>query len=216
MNLVLNKVVPFPLRERSSITSSAIWGKELSFQKGERIEVVAPSGTGKTTLVQILWNLRHDYSGSLLYDGADVRQIPAVRLSTIRQQHLSVIFQDLQLFANLTAKENVELKRLMSPQAMCNSELVDDLFDRLNIAHIADAKVATCSFGERQRIAILRALVQPFDWLIMDEPFSHLDKENTYAAVSLIEEQCQLRKAGYVVTDLDGSKHFNLTKSLKL
>ena len=145
-----------------------------------------------------------------------MRQMSAVSLSGFRQNNLSIVFQDLQLFGNLTAKENVELKRLMGKQAICTSREVDALFERLNLKHVVNSKVATCSYGERQRIAILRALVQPFDWLIMDEPFSHLDRKNSAAAAALIEEQCHKRQAGYVVTELDGSQYFNPTKSLKL
>jgi len=67
----------------------------------------------------------------------------------------------------------------------------------------------TLSYGERQRIAIIRALVQPFQWLLMDEPFSHLDEENTRRAAALIAETCKTQQAGFVLTDLDDDQHFD-------
>jgi putative ABC transport system ATP-binding protein len=96
----------------------------------------------------------------------------------MRQQKVSVIFQDLRLFPNLTARENIELNRVLQ-QPYYESTVVTEMALALNVQSILDQKAGICSYGEQQRIAIIRALVQPFQWLIMDEPFSHLDIENT-------------------------------------
>jgi putative ABC transport system ATP-binding protein len=73
-----------------------------------------------------------------------------------------------------------------------------------------------CSYGEQQRIAIIRALIQPFEWLLMDEPFSHLDENNTAKAAALIADECSQRNAGFIITDLDDDENFNYSKKLNL
>ncbi len=86
----------------------------------------------------------------------------------------------------------------------------------LNITHILGQRAGLCSYGEQQRIAIVRALVQPFSWLLMDEPFSHLDKENAAKAAALIAAECTRRKAGFVLTDLEDDNRFNYSKCFQL
>jgi putative ABC transport system ATP-binding protein len=136
-------------------------------------------------------------------------------LAVIRQQKLSVVFQDLRLFPNLTARENIELKRILQ-EPFYPKEMIDTMAAALGITHILDQKAALCSYGEQQRVAIIRALIQPFDWLIMDEPFSHLDNANIAVAATLINNECTRRKAGLVVTDLEHDHHFSYTKELNL
>ena len=87
---------------------------------------------------------------------------------------------------------------------------------RLGIADKKLQKAQTLSYGEQQRVAIIRALVQPFKWLLMDEPFSHLDHENTQKAATLIAEVVAANKAGMLLADLDENHHFAYTRSLKL
>ncbi len=84
--------------------------------------------------------------------------------------------------------------------------------EKLGIASILHQRAGLCSYGEQQRIAIIRALVQPFSWLMMDEPFSHLDIANTKKAAALIAEECRKRNAGFLLTDLDEDNHFTYTK----
>jgi ABC-type lipoprotein export system ATPase subunit len=126
----------------------------------------------------------------------------------MRQQQLSVIFQDLRIFEQLTAGENIELKRIMIPQPYCTAEKIQEMAARLNVTHVLGQSGKTLSYGERQRIAIIRALSQPFEWLIMDEPFSHLDEENAQRAADLIGEECRARNAGFILTDLDDDNRF--------
>ena len=136
-------------------------------------------------------------------------------LATIRQGEVSIIFQDLRLFAHLSARENIELNRVLQ-QPYYEASVIDSMANSLGIAHILHQKAGVCSYGEQQRIAIIRALMQPFHWLLMDEPFSHLDIENTAKAVALIERECKKRGAGFILTDLDNDNHFTYTKELVL
>ena len=94
--------------------------------------------------------------------------------------------------------------------------MIDVFAERLGVTHILNQRAGLCSYGEQQRLAIIRALIQPFDWLIMDEPFSHLDQENISKAAALIAEECSKRKAGFLLTDLDADNHFEYTKVLNL
>ncbi len=216
MQLHLQHIIPFPLRDRLASRHSDIWGREMLWSAGDKVQIIAPSGTGKTTLVHVLWNLRHDYAGTMQYDGTEVRQISPVRLAEMRQQELAVVFQDLRLFPKLTGRENIELKRNMSRKPFCSSRDVEHMAERLGVANVLHQTANTCSYGEQQRIAIIRALVQPFSWLIMDEPFSHLDKQNTAIASQLITEACHARGAGFVLTDLDGNTTLICNKTFQL
>ncbi len=215
MQFQLKHIVPTPLKDIFSQRQSDIWNKDITFLKEEYIKIKAPSGTGKTTFIHILYKLRHDFEGHVLYDSTNIVEIKKDELAIIRQQKISIIFQDLRLFPNLTAAENIELKRVMQTP-IYEKNIIHEMAEKLGIVHILKQKAGLCSYGEQQRIAIIRALVQPFDWLLMDEPFSHLDEQNTHKAAWLISEECAKRKAGFIITDLDEDNHFNYTKKLLL
>jgi len=208
-------VVPVPLKDKISLHRSDVWNSDVLFTHGDRVKIKAPSGTGKTTLVHLIYKMRNDYTGEIYYDQSPLQNITPDALSHYRQQKLSVIFQDMRLFTNLTARENIELKRVMY-KPMYDTQMIDTMAARLGITHILNQTAATCSYGEQQRIAIVRSLLQPFEWLIMDEPFSHLDEANTAKAAALIDEECKKRNAGFVLTDLDEDTHFEYSRKLTL
>jgi len=215
MQIQLQQVVPIPLKDRFAQRQSDIWNACVSFAESEWIKIKAPSGTGKTTLIHILYKLRNDYEGTVQWGNENLQQIPPAPLAQLRQNKVSIIFQDLRLFAHLTARENIELKRVLQ-QPFYESNKIDEMAETLNVQHILNQRAGLCSYGEQQRIAIIRALVQPFGWLLMDEPFSHLDKANAAKAASLIAAECAKRKAGFILTDLDEDDHFNYSKHLQL
>jgi len=215
MQLELKQIVPVPLKDKFSKRGSDVWNNHLQFSKDEWVKIVAPSGTGKTTFIHIIYKLRNDYEGTVVWDNKDVRTITSDALAQIRQQNISIVFQDLRLFPNLTARENIELKRVLQ-KPIYESNVIDMMAERLGITHILEQRAGLCSYGEQQRVAIIRSLVQPFDWLLMDEPFSHLDHENIAKAASLISEECVKRNAGFLLTDLEEDDHFNYTRKLNL
>ncbi|MCU0394980.1 MAG: ATP-binding cassette domain-containing protein [Chitinophagaceae bacterium] len=216
MTITLHQVVPAPIREKALSGMSDIWNRELVLRAGDHIKVKAPSGSGKTTLTHIIWNLRRDYDGTVAYDGVNVLDIPAEAMAQYRQEKLSVVFQDLRLFGQITALENIELKRNMPGKPYCSLEKVQAMAAQLGVAHVLGQQTSTCSYGEQQRIAIIRALVQPFTFLIMDEPFSHLDRDNARKAAGLIAAECRDRGAGFLVTDLDDDDLFDYSVHLNL
>jgi putative ABC transport system ATP-binding protein len=215
MQLELKQLVPVPLKDKFSQRTSGIWNNDVVFEQGEWVKIKAPSGTGKTTLVHILYKLRDDYEGAVLWNNSNIKDIKEDTLAVMRQTQVSIIFQDLRLFANLTARENIELKRVMQ-KPLYGSEVIDGMAQQLGVAHILNQRAGLCSYGEQQRIAIIRSLMQPFNWLVMDEPFSHLDQANMQKAAALIAEECRKRGAGFILTDLDEDEHFNYTKTLNL
>ena len=215
MQIQLQGLVPIPLKEKFSSRTSDIWNTTVSFTPKSWIKIVAPSGTGKTTLMNTIYKLRHDYSGSVLLDNKNIKTINGDELALLRQQKVSIIFQDLRLFENLTVRENIELCRVLQ-QPVYENNVIDQMADRLGITSILDQRAGICSYGEQQRIAIIRALVKPFEWLLMDEPFSHLDNANTEKAVALISDECKKRNAGFLLTDLDEDKLFNYSSTYQL
>ena len=214
MILSLHNVVPIPLKDKVQ-QGSDVWNRVVSFSAGQWTKIKAPSGTGKTTLIHSLYKLREDYTGKIEWDGMNLRQLPAEQLANYRQEKISVIFQDLRLFPNLTAFENIELKRVLQ-KPYCDQEKIFSMAATLGVQHILHQKAGICSYGEQQRIAIIRALIHPFAMLVMDEPFSHLDQANTAKAAALIMNECKDRNAGFIITDLDEDHHFPYDQILNL
>jgi putative ABC transport system ATP-binding protein len=216
MQIALSKVIPVPLRDKVVQRRSDLWNSDVVFEEGEWVKIKAPSGTGKTTLVHILYKLRHDYEGQVRWNNKDLKAYTPAELAVMRQSAVSIIFQDMRLFAYLTAKENIELNRILPAQPVYTAEKINNMAEQLQVAHILEQRAGLCSYGEQQRIAIIRALVQPFSWLIMDEPFSHLDEDNTRKAAALIAAECTQRQAGFILTDLDEDDHFAYTRYANL
>jgi ABC-type lipoprotein export system ATPase subunit len=215
MTIELDHIIPTPLKDRFLQRTSDVWNKRIHFSQGEFIKIKAPSGTGKTTLVHLLYKLRHDYEGNIRIDNRSVLELDENELSVLRQNKISIIFQDLRLFPNLTARENIELKRILQAP-FYEHDVIDKMAETLGIMHVMEQKAGLCSYGEQQRVAIARSLMQPFELLIMDEPFSHLDIENTKKAAALIETECIKRKAGFIITDLDEDSNFAYSRNLVL
>ena len=214
MDLTLKQLIPVPLKEKITGNSSDIWNQAVGFQKGEHVFVQAPSGTGKTTLIHILYGLRKDYTGQVLWDEQSLEKITGDQLAHLRATYVSVVFQDLRLFPEMTAWENLELKRSLTNSV--SPERVGEMLNCLGIYEKKDSLASTLSYGERQRVAIIRSLLQPFDWLLMDEPFSHLDNMNIEKAVNLIGEVVATNNAGLLLADLEKNDYFRYHKKLFL
>jgi ABC-type lipoprotein export system ATPase subunit len=212
MLLTMHHIVPDYLQQSLKGPVSAIWGANVSIQQGELVSVQAPSGAGKTTFVQLLYGLRKDYSGTAQWDDLAANTTDAEALAALRTNNLSIVFQDLRLFGELTAMENIEIKRCQTNTT--STATVHEYLHRLGMSHKTDARADTLSYGERQRIAIIRALTQPFNWLLLDEPFSHLDNNNRQKAIELIEETVHARKAGMILADLNANTHIAYTQTL--
>jgi putative ABC transport system ATP-binding protein len=213
MQIQLQKVVPTFIEEEK-ISRSQIWNSSVIFNEGEKIEIVAPSGSGKTSLIHFLYGLRKDYNGTIAYDTNSIAAFDAEHFAIYRQQHISIVFQDLRLFAEQNVLQNLEIKRQLKP--FHTESKITAMAKRLGIENKLTKLCKTCSYGEQQRIAIIRALQQPFNFLLLDEPFSHLDEANRKKAMELMEEEAALRKATIVLADLKAIEYFNADRTLHL
>ena len=200
--------------EKEKIANSEIWNKELVFNAGQKIQIVAPSGSGKTSLIHFLYGLRKDYTSTILYDKKSIAGNDADKFSTYRKKFLSVVFQDLRLFQEQTVEQNLTIKRVLQPFHL--NDKITDMAKRLGIEKKLNNIAKTCSYGEQQRIAIIRSLQQPFTFLILDEPFSHLDENNRKIAMRLIEEEATARNAAIILADLKAIEYFKADKTLYL
>ena len=205
--------MPSPL---SSIQHSkeSIWGNFIELKAGKHILLNASSGKGKSTFTSTMIGLRNDYTGSITFDGKDIKIFTPDDWTTIRQSKISVIYQDLQLFPDLTVAENLILKNNLTNSYSENE--IKSMLSKLGIEDKWEQKCGLLSMGQQQRVAIIRGLLQPFKWLIMDEPFSHLDTENTLLCLELINERCKELNAGFVLTTLGDSHGYTYDQELKL
>ena len=131
-----------------------------------------------------------------------------------RKDHLSIVFQDLRLFPEQTVMENLEIKRQLNP--FHPPEKIKEMANRLGIEDKLNSTCNTCSYGEQQRIAIIRSLLQPFEFLLLDEPFSHLDDNNAQKAMALMLEEARARNAAIIFADLERIDFYPYTRLLHL
>ncbi len=203
--ITLSNVLPQVFAGRDDLTGD-VWQRELSLRKGGTYLVEAASGTGKSTLCSYILGYRHDYTGTLAFDGRDTRTLSVTEWTEVRKRHVSHLFQELRLFPELTAWENVQIKNALTGHKA--AEEIRSWFGRLGLSDKMDAKVGRMSFGQQQRVALMRALAQPFDFLLADEPVSHLDDANAAAMAQLMTEEARRQGAAVVVTSI--GKHMAL------
>ncbi|MBI1838603.1 MAG: ATP-binding cassette domain-containing protein [Flavobacteriia bacterium] len=213
MKIILDHIMPFPL---ASIQhgSESIWGNYIELVPGKHILLNASSGKGKSTFTMTTIGLRRDYEGKLTYDGRNILTFSPDEWTKIRQEKVSVVYQDLQLFPNLTVAENLILKNKLT-HVYTETEL-KEMLERLEIDNKWEQKCGLLSMGQQQRLAIVRAMCQPFEWLIMDEPYSHLDELNAKKCMQLIDKRCGEQNAGFVLTTLGDSHGYQYDQELKL
>lgn len=154
-------------------------GINLHVNKGEVICIVGPSGAGKTTLLQIIGTLDKPDGGKVIIDGIDVTQLKQKALAKFRNQHLGFVFQFHQLLPEFTALENVEIPALIAGcSAKQAQKQAEELLEYMGLAERAHHKPNELSGGEKQRVAVARALVNRPTVILADEPSGSLDSQN--------------------------------------
>lgn len=200
MNRIVLKKLKAPSIEKPNPFSD-LWEHEITLEMNSKYQIAAPSGLGKTSLLSFIFGIRDDYLGDILFDETNIKNLSLVHWVSFRRKHLSLMFQDLRLFSNLTALENIQLKQEQTCSVSLNR--VKDMAGILSVKTILDKKLGQLSRGEAQRIAILRVLSQPFDFLLLDEPFSHLDPDTQRIALDLIIHQVDRKKKSLLITSHD-------------
>lgn len=154
-------------------------GIDLHIDKGEVVSIVGPSGAGKTTLLQIIGTLDKPNKGSVMIDNTDVSQLSEKRLADFRNQHIGFVFQFHQLLPEFTALENIMIPAFIAGKSRHEArERAEELLAFMDLADRAGHKPNELSGGEKQRIAVARALVNNPAVILADEPSGSLDSKN--------------------------------------
>lgn len=201
----LQQTLPEVFAGRDAIHSS-VWHRQVSFKKGETYLVEAASGTGKSSLCSYLYGSRSDYQGIITFDQTNIRNLSTAQWTQIRKRHISHLFQDLRLFVELSVRENIQLKNQLT--GFKSKKEINALLNELGIADKVNSPVAKLSFGQQQRVAFIRALCQPADFFMLDEPISHLDEDNAGIMGTLLLREAKAQGAGVIVTSI--GKHIGL------
>ncbi len=211
--ITLNHTLPRVFAGHDGIHSQ-VWQQDITLERGKRYLISAESGTGKSSMCSYIYGYRQDYSGAIAFDSTDIRSLTVAQWCDIRTRHIAYLPQDMRLFGELTAMENVELKNRLT--GFKSREEINRLFDVMGIAEKVDSLASKLSIGQQQRVAIIRTLCQPCAFILLDEPVSHLDDENNRIVADLIIQEAARQGAGVIATSvgnhlkMDVDKIFNL------
>ena len=154
-------------------------GIDLNIERGKVVSIVGPSGAGKTTLLQIMGTLDKPDSGSVIIDGVDVMKLGDAKRSVFRNKHMGFVFQFHQLLPKFTALENVMMPALIGGTSKREAKKrAEELLAFMGLSDRASHKPNELSGGEKQRVAVARALVNKPDVVFADEPSGSLDTQN--------------------------------------
>jgi len=176
--------------------------------------LVSDSGKGKTTFLAFAFGSRTDYDGKIIVDGNTWTEYSIDQVSEIRRYKLAYLPQDIRLFPKLSALENLQIKNNLTLQRS-EEELIELLSD-FGLDKQIKQSAGTLSLGQQQRVGLLRALIQPFELLLLDEPFSHLDQNNIELAIQLIHKTCNDNNAGYIISSLGSDYGLSPDKTILL
>ncbi|MFR2733260.1 ATP-binding cassette domain-containing protein [Hoylesella buccalis] len=197
--ITLNKVLPHVFSHVQGLVSD-VWNEKITFRKGHYYLLEANSGKGKSTFCSYLIGYRRDFDGTILFDEQNINALTIKDWAEIRTRHVSYLFQELRLFPELTALENVLIKNNMT-HFKTKAQILD-WFEELGVADKVNVRIGKMSFGQQQRVALIRSLVQPFDFLLADEPISHLDDDNSNAMAQVLLREATHQGAGVIVTSI--------------
>lgn len=197
-----------------SIPDSDVWKRELTFRMGEYYLVEAASGGGKSSMCSYIFGARTDYEGTLRFNDTDTATLVISQWQELRRRNLAYLPQELSLFPELTALQNIELKNSLT--GWKTREEIELWLEELGIDSRRDYPVGKMSIGQQQRVGIIRALCQPFDFILLDEPVSHLDAENNRKAARMIIGEASRQEAGIIATSVGNPLIIEESVRLKL
>lgn len=162
----------------------------LNVSDGDFISIMGPSGSGKSTLLKILCGLERADSGEVIFEDKNLCELKNDDFAELRRNNIGIVFQDFCLIDSLSVKENILLPLLIQNNAAEEDidKKVNELVDFLDIADILEKEISYLSGGEKQRVAICRALINSPKLILADEPTGSLDAKNTIAVMKYLEE----------------------------
>ena len=212
-SITLSDVLPRVFADRSDIRSQ-VWRTDQRLESGKKYLIMAESGGGKSSLCAYIYGYRTDYEGTIRFDNRSIGELSIAEWCNVRRNDIAYLPQELRLFPELTALENVELKNRLSRHK--TSEQIAEMFDRLGIADKLNSPVGKLSIGQQQRVAIIRTLCQPCSFFLLDEPVSHLDAANNSIVARMVTEEAERLGAGIIATSVGNNLDINAEEVLRL
>ncbi len=197
-----------------NIPESDVWDEELTLYRGNNYLIEAASGGGKSSMCAYVYGARVDYEGELSFNGKDTRGFSIAEWQEIRRRHIAYLPQELDLFPELTAWENIQLKNTLTNHF--GEKDIERMLDELGIASRRDYPAGRMSIGQQQRVAIIRSLCQPFDFILLDEPVSHLDEGNNRIVAGMIAREAERQGAAIISTSVGNPLLLPNAKKLSL
>ena len=193
----------------------ALDGVDLTVEKGEFVAVVGTSGSGKSTLLHMLGGLDRPTSGAVLVDGKDIFSLKDEELTIFRRRKIGFVFQSYNLVPVLSVYENIVLP-IQLDGGKVDQSYVNQVIEALGLEQKLQNLPSQLSGGQQQRVAFIRCMCQPFDFILLDEPVSHLDAANGELLSGMLLEEAQAQGAGIVVTSVGSRLGLPYHKTLTL
>lgn len=212
-SITLDRMLPNVFANEAT-AESEVWQTPLTFRRGESYLVEATSGAGKSSMCAYIFGARTDFRGSLLFNATDTRSFDMHRWQEIRRLNLAYLPQEPGLFPELTLIENIRLKNSLTGHA--SDRQIADWIEELGLSSRIDRPAGRLSVGQQQRAALIRSLCQPFDFILLDEPVSHLDEANNRIAARIIAREAARQGAGVISTSVGNHLLLDYSHTLKL
>jgi putative ABC transport system ATP-binding protein len=171
-----------------SVQTTALDSIDLHIAEGEFVAIMGPSGCGKSTLLNMIGMLDSPSSGSYVFNGKEVAGLSEGKLADVRKENIGFIFQSFNLVDELSVRDNVELALLYhNVSASERKRRVDEVMDKVGIAHRAKHRPSQLSGGQQQRVAVARALVANPKLILADEPTGNLDTHHGEEVMRMLQ-----------------------------
>ncbi|MCT4581181.1 MAG: ATP-binding cassette domain-containing protein [Flavobacteriales bacterium] len=213
MKIILNNVTPAAFKVED-LTQSEVWNSDLELTNNQSYFVSSNSGKGKSTLLNYLFGLRNDYTGLITMDGINIADLTINDWATIRRCRLAYLPQDLKLIQHLSVWDNLLIKNRLTQHY--TTDEIKSLIAQFHLTDHINKPIHQLSIGQQQRIALIRTILQPFELLLLDEPFSHIDDENIKIALNIIDNACKREGASYLLATLGYAYGITGNKTLQL
>ncbi|RYY29493.1 MAG: ABC transporter ATP-binding protein [Sphingomonadales bacterium] len=172
-----------------TVQTTALDAIDLDITEGEFVAIMGPSGCGKSTLLNMIGMLDSPSSGSYVFNGKEVAGLSEAKLADVRKESIGFIFQSFNLVDELSVRDNVELALLYHKvSAAERKQRVDEVMDKVGIAHRARHRPSQLSGGQQQRVAVARALVASPKLILADEPTGNLDTHHGEEVMKMLQQ----------------------------